>query len=490
MPSIAPAPVEDLPKPALQIGDCYVTDASGGTYRHTYAATGAPTTDVPLAGEQEIDRAVAAARAALPGWRNTTAERRRDALAAMGRLVAENAQRLSRINTVDNGSPIFITTVQNSMAADFFAYNAGWADKGGGEVHDTWPIRALDYSLDEPYGVIGVIIPWNGPVTSMGQVLAPALAAGNCVVVKPPELAPFSALAMGKMFLEAGFPPGVVNIVPGGPEAGAALVRHPGVDKIHFTGSAAVAKQISRTAAETLKPLGLELGGKSAVIVFDDADLPAAIQASAVFITMNLSGQGCINGTRVIAQRGIYDDLVDGLTNAVRQIPIGDPMNQATLMGPVVSKAACERILRVIDAAIAGKHGRLVTGGERLGGDLADGFFIAPTVFADVDNASALARDEIFGPVQSVMPFDTEEEAVALANDTTYGLASYIHTNNLGRAHRLAAALESGMVWVNGGFGIPASVPFGGIKQSGYGRIGGRKGIEEFCRPKNVWIAL
>lgn len=310
------------------------------------------------------------------------------------------------------------------------------------------------------------------------------------MVVKPPELMPFSALAVGKMFLEAGFPPGVVNVVPGGPEAGAALVRHPGIDKIHFTGSGGVAKQISRTAAETLKPLGLELGGKSAMVVFDDADLPIAIQAAAMFITMNLSGQGCINGTRVVAQRGIYGDLVGGLVDAVQQISVGDPLNPATLMGPVVSAAACERILKTIDAAVDGKHGRLVTGGERLGGDFAGGFFIAPTVFADVDNASPLAREEIFGPVQSVMPFDTEEEALSLANDTNYGLASYIHTNNLGRAHWLAAAMETGMVWVNGGFGIPASVPFGGVKQSGYGRIGGRKGVEEFTRPKNVWVAL
>ncbi|TAM65291.1 MAG: aldehyde dehydrogenase [Mycobacterium sp.] len=484
-----PAPVEELPTPALLIGDRRITEGSGGTFEHVYAATGQPTAQVQLAGEADIDMAVAAARAALAGWRATPADQRRTALAAMSRLIAENIERLSRLNTLDNGTALNIAKAQNYMAVDLFAYNAGWADKGGGQVHETWPIPALDYSLDEPYGVVGIIIPWNGPITAIGQTVAPALAAGNCVVVKPPELAPFSALEMGRLFAEAGFPPGVVNIVPGGPAAGEALVRHHGVDKVHFTGSGATARKIIHSAADTLKPLGLELGGKSAVLVFDDADLPAAVQTASGAITLNLAGQGCICGTRVIVHRNIYDHFVEELAAGVQAIPVGDPMDSATLMGPVVSRAACERIIGVIDDARVHKYGRLVTGGTRLGEDLADGFFIAPTIFVDVDNSSPLARDEIFGPVQTVMPFDTEEEALALANDTNYGLAAYVHTENLRRAHRLSNALESGMVWVNGGFGIPSSVPFGGVKQSGYGRIGGRRGIEEFTRPKNVWIA-
>lgn len=488
--TIAQPVLDDLPPLALQIGDESIYDSSGGTFEHVYAATGLPTASIPLAGAAEIDRAVAAARAALPGWRATTADQRRNALAAMGRLVGERNTTLSWLNTIDNGTALNIATAQNFMAVDLFAYNAGWADKGGGEVHQTWPAPALDYSLDEPYGVVGIIIPWNGPVTAIAQTVGPALAAGNCVVLKPPELAPFSALEMGCLFREAGFPPGVVNVVPGGPEAGDALVRHPGVDKIHFTGSGATARKIGHAATETLKPLGLELGGKSAVLVFDDADLPMAVQTASGAITLNLAGQGCICGTRTIVHRSIYADYVAALTVAVEAIPVGDPLSQANLMGPVVNRTACDRIMGVIGTAVTEKYGRLVTGGERLGGDLSDGYFIAPTVFADVDNTSSLAREEIFGPVQTVIPFDTEEEALALANDTRYGLAAYIHTENLRRAHRLAAGLESGMVWINGGFGIPASVPFGGVKQSGYGRIGGRKGVEEFTRPKNVWVAL
>jgi acyl-CoA reductase-like NAD-dependent aldehyde dehydrogenase len=482
-------PLDDLPEPAVLIDGQRITDTSGGVHQHVYAATGRPTVEVPMAGAVEIDQAVMAARAALPGWRTTPADQRRQALSRMSELIRSSAERLSRLNTVDNGTALNIATAQNYLAADLFAYNAGWADKGGGEVHETWPIPAFDYSLNEPYGVVGIIIPWNGPVTAIGQTVAPALAGGNCVVIKPPELTPFSALEMGRLFAEAGFPPGVVNILPGGAEAGESLVRHPGVDKLHFTGSGATARKIITAAAETLKPLGLELGGKSAVLVFDDADLPAAVQTAAGAITLNLAGQGCICGTRVLVQRGVYDRFVDELAAAVAAIPVGDPMSAATLMGPVINQAACDRILGVIEDAVDHRYGRLVTGGQRLGGGLADGYFIAPTVFADVDHTSPLARDEIFGPVQTVLPFDTEQQAVAMANDSTYGLAAYVHTESLRRTHRICGALESGMVWVNGGFGIPSSVPFGGVKQSGYGRIGGRRGIEEFTRPKNIWIA-
>lgn len=488
--ALTPAPLELLPEAGFWIGDRRVTDASGGTFQHVYAATGVATSEVPLAGAEEMDAAVRAARAALPGWRTTPADRRRTLLNAMAGLITERAERLAMLNVIDNGTPLMIAGVQSSMAADLFSYNAGWADKGGGEVHDTWPVPALDYSIEEPFGVVGVIIPWNGPMAAIGQVVAPALAAGNCVVIKPPELAPYTALMMGELFLEAGFPPGVVSVIPGGPTGGEALVGHPGIDKVHFTGSGNTAKQIVATATRTLKPVGLELGGKSAILVFEDADVPMAAAAAANAISINLSGQGCITGTRVIAHRSVYDELVQEILDLVSDVAVGDPFDISTVMGPVVNETACSRILGVIDNAQASQQGRLVVGGTRLGAELAEGYFIAPAVFADVDPLSALAQQEIFGPVQTVIPFESEGEAIALANNTDYGLAAYVHTQNLSRAHRVAAALESGMVWVNGGFGIPSSVPFGGVKQSGWGRIGGRHGIREFTRPKNVWIAL
>lgn len=488
--AVADAPLDVLTPPALLIGGREVTDASGGDHQHVYAATGRPTASVPLAGPGEIDQAVASARAAFPAWSAISADRRRDLLLRMAELVERDAEKLTMLNIVDTSTPLMITGAQVGMVSDLFRYNAGWSDKIGGEVHPTWPVPALDYSLEEPYGVIGVIIPWNGPLMAIAQILGPALAAGNCVVLKPAELAPFGPIQLGRLFTEAGFPPGVVNVVPGGPEGGAALVGHPGIDKVHFTGSGTTARQIMRACIPTLKPLGLELGGKSASLVFDDADIGTAVSAAASAVSVQLSGQACIAGTRVLVQRGVYDEFVEAAAAAFGEVTVGDPLDLDTTMGPVNNGVHCDRILTTIHSAITDKQGRLVTGGERLAGELAGGFFLSPALFADVDPNSTLARDEVFGPVQTIIPFDTEADAVGIANNSDYGLAGYIHTQNLGRAHRVAAALEAGNVWVNGGFGIPASVPFGGVKQSGFGRIGGRHGIREFTRPKNVWVAL
>ncbi|MBF4997366.1 aldehyde dehydrogenase [Nocardia sp. BSTN01] len=488
--AIADAAIEQLPPRALLIGDQEIVDTSGGEYQHVYAATGKPSATVPLAGRKEVDEAVAAARAALPGWKATPADQRRNLLLRMADLVEANAERLTAVNIVDTSTPMLVSAAQLSMTVDLLRYNAGWADKVGGEVHSTWPVPAIDYSLDEPYGVVGIIIPWNGPITSIGQILGPALAAGNCVVFKPSELAPFGALLMGRLFAEAGFPPGVVNVVPGGPDAGDAIVRHAGIDKVHFTGGGATARHILDATRDTLKPVGFELGGKSAMLVFDDANIDAAVGAAVAAVSINLSGQACITGSRILVQRSIYDDFVERTAQAAGQVPVGDPTDPTVTMGPVNNAGHCARILNTIRTAVDEKHGRLVAGGERLGGELADGFYIAPTVFADVDNGSSLAQQEVFGPVQTIIPFDTEKEAIAIANGTNYGLAAYIHTQEVGRVHRVAAALEAGNVWVNGGFGIPASVPFGGVKQSGYGRLGGIAGIREFSRPKNIWIGL
>lgn len=486
--AVTEAPVEILPQAALLIGDQHITDSTGGPYDHVYAANGKVTATLPLAGASEVDAAVAAARAALPSWKGMRADARRRLLLAVATLLREHHEEFGKIAVIDNGAPIAGAALSPNTAADMWEYNAGWADKIGGEVVPTWRAPALDYTLEEPFGVVAIIFPWNGPLVSLGLSLGPALAAGNTIVLKPPELAPWIALRMGQLFLEAGFPPGVVNVIPGGPDGGAALVRHPGVDKIHFTGSGATAAHILAGAQENLTPVGLELGGKSANLIFADADLPRAV-AQAVRAVTIMSGQGCINGTRVLVESAVYDEVVALATQSLAAVKMGDPFDPGTVMGPVVNEAAANRIVGIIEKAKE-SSARLVLGGTRSGGDLADGYFIEPTVFADVDNGDYIAQHEVFGPVLALMKFDTEEQAIALANDTPFGLAAYVSCNDLTKTHRVAAALEAGNIWVNGFAGLMSSAPFGGIKQSGVGRLGGREGIREFTRPKNIWIAL
>ena len=487
--TVSAPPLELLPEPSLLIADRRVADSSGGAYEHRYPATGHPTGNVAIAGRAEIDEAVRAARAAVPGWQALPVNERRDLMLAFADLLVREAGSLINLNIIDNGTPHAVADFGPRLTADMFRYNAGWADKVGGEVVPVWPGAGFDYTLQEPYGVVAIIIPWNGPVHAIGMTTAPALAAGNTVVIKPPELAPYTALRIGELFLEAGFPPGVVNVVPAGPAGGEALVGHPEVDKIHFTGSGATARKIIDVAKRNLTPVALELGGKSANLIFADADLPSAAQ-QAISGIVNLSGQGCINGTRILVERAVYDDVVDLAKTMVEQLPIGDPADPSTVFGPVVNDVACERILGVIEKARFDGAGRLITGGTRLSGDLADGYYVAPTIFADVDNTSSLAQQEVFGPVLAMLPFDGEDEAVRLANDTTYGLAGYVQTRDLTRAHRVAAQLAAGNIWINGFAGIPTSAPFGGVKQSGQGRLGGLAGIHEFTRPKNVWISM
>ncbi len=474
------------PKGMLIAGE-WVTEGSGQLV-HINPSTGREHPPLPLAGAPEVERAVAAARSAFGGWRAMPVDARRDIMLRLAGLIRQHAGELAMLTTLDNGAPPRNAMSGVTAAIDHFTYFAGWVDKIGGDVIPTWPAPALDYAIMEPYGVVGVIIPWNVPMHNVGQVLGAALAAGNCVVLKAPDLAPFAVLRFGELAIEAGIPAGVVNILPGGAQCGAAMVAHAGVDKIHYIGGAVAAKLIMKSAADTLKPVTFELGGKSANIVFADADLRNAIGLSA-FMGVALSGQGCLLPTRLLVEDSIYDQVVPMVVGLIQSMKVGNPFAEGTALGPVINAAACEWILGVIELAKA-EGATLLTGGERLGGDLAEGYFLAPTVFGDVDHKSNLSQQEVFGPVLAILRFKDEAEAIAMANDTEYGLAAYVHTNDLRRAHRIAAALEAGTVNINGTAGTPSGAPFGGVKQSGFGSMGGKYGLHDFLRPKNVYIPL
>ncbi len=467
-----------------------MSEGGGVSVPHIYPATGEVTSQLRLSSVADCDAAVAAARGAAPGWRALSGDKRRDLMFKLAALIEQNSRQLAQLSTIENGSTIMTTGYLGWDGAQKFRYFGGWADKIQGRTVSTWGGPAHDYVAYEPYGVIGAIIPWNGPMFAATMVVAPALAAGNCIVVKAPDLAPYSVMRLGELFIEAGFPEGVFNVVTGGPDIGEAMVAHPGIDKIQFVGSGPTAKKVLRNAAETLKPCGLELGGKSAVIVFADADLQEAAKRG-LSGAISANGQGCVNGTRLLVERPIYDRYLQMLGAMAGHIPIGDPLEQSTILGPVISQAALTRILGIVNTAVKQDGCRLVAGGERLGGERAHGFFLPITIVADVDNHAGIAQHEVFGPVLTVTPFDSEEEAIALANGTAYGLGGYIHTQNLRRAHHVASQLDAGMIHVNGsGEGMTPCVPFGGMKQSGYGRLGGEAGLHEFLRVKNVWVNL
>lgn len=478
-----------LPKFSTIIGDSLSARGNGATLNHIYPANGQVTSEIMMAGASDVDSAVQAARDAFPAWRDMPGDKRRNLLLKVAELIEKNAAQLAVLATLENGSPAMISPYIPPVVAERFRYYAGWADKICGETLNAWNGPAHNYVTYEPYGVVGAIIPWNGPLFAAVMVTAPVLAAGNCVVLKAPELAPYTVMRLGELFLEAGFPPGVVNMLVGGPEVGEAMVSHPGVDKVQFVGSGATAKKVLRSASETLKPCGLELGGKSAVIVFADADLAQA-GPRGLNGAISVSGQGCVNGTRLLVERPIYEQYLAMIKTIAGHIKVGDPTDPTTVMGPVISEASVQRILGIVDKAQQ-DGARLVLGGERLGGDFADGFYLPLTILADVDPNSALSQHEVFGPVMAVTPFDTEEEAIALANGTEYGLGAYIHTQNLRRAHHVAGRMQAGMVHVNGsGEGMQPFAPFGGMKQSGYGRLGGEQGLLEFLQVKNVWVNL
>jgi aldehyde dehydrogenase (NAD+) len=467
------------------IGRAWTASDAGGAHDHVYAATGVVQAHVGLAGPDDVDTAVAAARAAQPHWAALPSLRRAGVLHRLADLLELHAPEAAELAALDNGTPVSVMNPGFYTAA-WIRYYAGWCDKLDGEVLSADP--GLSYVRLEPYGVIAVIPPWNGSMMGMGQKCGPALAAGNAIVAKPPEVSPFGMLRFAELALEAGVPHGVLNVVVGGATTGSALVGHPDVDKISFTGGSATARTLMESAARNLTPLALELGGKSPNIVFPDADLDTAAAMAAHFGTALLAGQGCALPTRLYVHDNVYDEVVGKVVTMLASIPVGDPLDPATFVGPVVTEAAMERILCVIDRAKA-DGAALLAGGARLGGELADGWFVEPTVFGEVDHDSDLARNEVFGPVQAVLRFTTEDEVLAKANDSAFGLGAYLHTSDNRRVQRFARELESGTVVVNGMGGISPATPFGGYKQSGFGREGGRAGIEEMVRRKTVFVS-
>jgi aldehyde dehydrogenase (NAD+) len=480
-----------LPTPRLVIGGQQRATGGAGVFQHVSAATGEVQGEVPLGDAADIDAAVQAARRALPMWRDMKPYARRRLMDRFSDLVEQNIGRFQAISTLENAIPSM--NFQHGMlhrCVGWLRYYAGWTDKLEGLVTGLHPGENFEYTVPEPYGVIGHIITWNAPLLSLCMKVPPSLAAGNTVVIKPAEFTPYTSQLFAELALEAGIPEGVINVVPGAVAAGEALVRHPGVDKISFTGGPIGAKAIMRSAADSLKPVIFELGGKSANLVFPDVDLQDTAAYCAVFGVSN-SGQGCALPTRILVHEDIYDPFVEIVAATLDNLPTGDPLDPSVFIGPMVNTAAIARVMGFVEAAKASNAGRLVVGGGRLAGGLEKGNFVAPTVFADVDPMSAIAQQEIFGPVLSIIKFRTEDEAVQIANATEYGLSAYVQTNDINRANRLIRRLDAGTVYVNKA--TPSNLgasPFGGIGLSGFGREGGRAGLDEFIRIKGVGVSV
>lgn len=472
----------------LRIGGERLATGSGGVHGHVNPCTGKVDASVPLAGEEEVDRAVTTAQEAFESWRRTRPSARRQLLLRLADLLEANAAELGRLGTLDNGMPN-ASGAMPALSAEWTRYYAGWCDKLSSEVvGSVAETGVLSYTVSQPYGVIGAIITWNAPLFSLAMKVPAIVAGGNTVVVKPSELTPFTGELFMDLVAEAGFPPGVINMLPGAPRAGEALVTHPLVKKVTFTGGPETAKRILHSCADSMKPAVLELGGKSANIVFEDAKLDSAVALGTMTTCGMMSGQSCNFPTRMLVQRSVYDEVVSKVKATAESLAVGDPFAEGVLAGPVISEAALRRILGMVERA-ASDGARLVTGGHRLGGDLADGYYIEPTVFADVDPDSDLAQNEVFGPVLAITPFDTEEDAVAIANNSRYGLSGYVQTADLRRALRVAEEMVTGEVLINGAPNMTAGRPYGGVGLSGVGKEGGRLGVEEFLRVKGVGIA-
>lgn len=473
----------------MLIGGARVPAASGEWFDSFNPYTGEAWAKAPRAGAEDVNRAVAAARSAFYGdWRKLTATARGALLRRLGDLIAENAAPLAEIETTDNGKLIAEMRGQLNYIPQWFHYFGGLADKIEGRVIPIDKPGVFNYTRPEPLGVVAAITPWNSPLLLAAWKLAPALAAGNTIVWKPSEHSSISALMMADLFEQAGFPPGVVNIVTGfGGEVGEPLITHPAVAKVAFTGGDKTGEHVYQLAARGIKPVTLELGGKSANIVFDNADLDAAVNGvvSGIFAA---TGQTCIAGSRALIQRSIHDAFVERLLALAQTARMGNPLELTTQVGPVTTRPQYEKVLDYISIA-KGEGARCrLGGGPASRPECGKGWFVEPTVFTGVDPGMRIAREEVFGPVLSVIPFEDEDDAVRIANDSIYGLAAGVWTQNIQRAIRLPERLEAGTVWVNTYRAVSYMSPFGGYKRSGIGRESGLDAIHEYLQTKSVWI--
>src|SRR5712692_7595311 len=475
----------------LFIAGSWRPPVSGATYATINPATEETSAQVGRGDERDVELAVAAARKAFDAgpWPRMSAAERGRIVWKLGDLIMQNLDEMARLESLNTGKTLFDSgKVEIPFAAEVFRYYAGWATKIHGE---TLALRedAFTFTLRQPVGVVGAIVPWNFPFLLASWKIAPALAAGNTIVLKPASLTPLTALKFAELCQEAGLPEGVFNVVTGpGAKVGMALVRDPRVDKIAFTGSTEVGKQIMRESASTLKRLSLELGGKSPNIVFADADMEAAIKGAMTGIFYN-KGEVCAAGSRLFLEEKVHDEFMSKLTERVKGLKVGAPMDKSTRMGPVVSRQQMDTVLSYIES---GKQegARVVAGGGRANVGSGKGYFVEPTIFDGVTNRMKIAREEIFGPVLSVIPFKSVEEGIAAGNATTYGLAAAVWTRDVSKALKAARAIRAGTVWVNAYNLFDAALPFGGFKESGFGREMGSAGLELYTEVKSVWVDL
>jgi len=462
------------------------------TFDTVNPATGEVLTQIVEASAADVDQAVAVARSAFDAkggaWRKMSASERGRLIWKLADLIEQHIDELAELETLDNGKPIFESrNVDMPMVIDVLRYYAGWATKIHGETVNTFD-TAFTYTLREPVGVVGLIIPWNFPLLLASWKLGPALACGNTIVMKPAEQTPLTTLRLGELSVEAGFPAGVINIVTGGPETGKSIVRHVGIDKIAFTGSTAVGKEIMRGAADTLKRVTLELGGKSPNIVFSDADIDSAVKGAINGIFYG-KGEVCNAGSRLFVESNVRDEFLDKLIGRAKKMTPGDPLDPKTRMGAIVSGEQMQTVLSYIDAG-KNEGAKLLTGGNRVSVNGDKGFFIEPTVFGDVSNDMKIAQEEIFGPVLATLKFDDIDEVVEMANRNQYGLAAAVWTRDLKKAHQLSRQLRAGTVWINTYGLMDAALPFGGYKSSGFGRELGQAALEHYTEVKTVWMNM